>query len=375
MRILGLQVPPILSENVRAVQDGVSSYFDGPFLLRLQGRLYIRWPRSLSKQFLRSSRADLSETAHLIGLKDVRLWTLLLTPLRLRGCKMGILVPEFLGRTGNNLVQVRNAIAVAVKTNIGSVLTAGELAISGRPIFTREIIVSGDMSAPKKRADQDKHSQNFILVEADWFRPPKGIQVSSDQLSEAQEIIVSALFSAMGIANPLLDKEKCVIHYRTGDVFGPEPHKRYGPPPHSYYLALLRKWNLNEVTLVCEHPKEPVVLSLIEQLEAAQISVFAGKRTLQEDILHILSCTHLVSSQGTFSISLGSLNPHLTHFGYFESSHGHEFWHPMSPSCRKWVVSDKSGLFSRQIHHANWRNTEQQSDLVRNYPISNLSVE
>ena len=126
---------------------------------------------------------------------------------------------------------------------------------------------------------------------------------------------------------------------------------------------------------MCEHPKEPVVLCLIEQLEAAQISVFAGKRTLQEDILHILSCTHLVSSQGTFSISLGSLNPHLTHFGYFESSHGHEFWHPMSPSCRKWVVSDKSGLFSRQIHHANWRNTEQQSELVRNYPISNLSVE
>lgn len=373
--MLGILVPRSISSTLRRAKSGFSSYFDGPFVLRLRGKLYLRWPRGVSKRFLALSRVSPGVEVFLNELHDVRLWTLLFAPLRVRGRKIAILVPEFLGRTGNNLVQVRNAIAVAVKTNIGSVLTAGELAISGRPIFTGEIVVSGEMSAPRKRADQEKHSQNFILVEADWFRPPKGIQVSSAQLSEAQEIISSALFSALGIANPLLDKGKCVIHYRTGDVFGLEPHKRYGPPPHSYYLALLRKWNVNEVTLVCEHPTEPVVLSLIEQLEAAQISVFAGKRTLQEDILHILSCTHLVSSQGTFSITLGSLNPHLTHFGYFESSHGHEFWHPMSPSCRKWVVSDKSGLFSRQIHHANWRNTERQSELVRNYPICNLSVE
>ena len=375
MRVLGVQVPQLVASVFRRLQSGIVSYFDGPFLLELQGAIFIRWPRGLSRRFLRRSGLG-SGVIELLGdLKDVRLWARVGRPVPLGTFEIAILVPEFVGRLGNNLVQLRNSIGLAREASLGSVWLAEQFSIAGFSIFARSIFLYPKPDRDFMESESQTALRNVLMVEANWYQPPSRVPLSPIRLSEAQELIRGALTSSFGFPDRLEVEDMCVIHYRTGDVFGPNPHKRYGPPPHSYYLTLLREWNVREVTLVTENPKDPMVLSLIEQLESAQIAVDAAEGDLIRDIFLLLSCTHLVSSQGTFSISLGSLNPHLTHFGYFESSHGHEFWHPMSPSCRKWVVSDKSGLFSRQIHHANWRNTEQQSELVRNYPISNLSVE
>ena len=375
MRLLGLRVPRRFSAAIRRVESGVSTYFDGPFVLKVNGEIFIRWPRGLSKKLLNGSRVSPSTSSILTGLKNVRLWTQLLAPVPRGSWRIDILIPEFLGRLGNNLVQLRNALAVAAEANIESVWTVGELVVSGTSLFTEEIVVTDGIRHEVDKAGRDEPTKRLVLVEADWYQRPTEIPVSSARLSHAQEKIGTALVSKLGFTGRFQSLDKCVIHYRTGDVFGPVPHKRYGPPPHSYYRLLIKEWNFKEVTLVCEDPKAPMVLALIEQLQAEGVSVISAKRTLKEDIFEILSCTHLVSSQGTFSISLGALNPRLMHHGYFESGHGHEYWHSIAVSCRNWVVREKFGQFSKHIHQANWNNSKHQNELVKSFPISQLWAE
>lgn len=324
--------------------------------------------------FLLRSRLSPAILGLLKGLKDVRIWTRLGKFFPWGASSVVILVPEFVGRLGNNLVQLRNSIGLAMEVGAASVWLAEDFTVSKTSVFPMRVSLDQESDGLSRPSGDPIKLRAPVVIEADWYRLPSEMPLSHTRLVEAQEMVLAAISSALGYVNRLERSEKCVIHYRTGDVFGSSPHKRYGPPPHSYYLALMNTWEVEEVTLVCENPRETMVASLVEQLEAARVAVSVTNGCLEEDVFHILSCTHLASSQGTFSVALGSLNPFLRHFGYFETSHGHEYWYPLSASCSNWVVRDNSGYFSEQIQKANWTGSKHQTDLVETYPITQLSI-
>ena len=101
-----------------------------------------------------------------------------------------------------------------------------------------------------------------------------------------------------------------VVHLRSGDVFGDDPHPGYWPPALGYYTAAIADAAPSAVRLVCQDRVHP----LLDPLErwgrdhglpvAVQVS-----DDLRADLATLTSTTTLCISQGTLGLASAWLSP------------------------------------------------------------------
>ncbi|MEM8805106.1 MAG: hypothetical protein AAGF01_03550 [Cyanobacteria bacterium P01_G01_bin.38] len=92
-----------------------------------------------------------------------------------------------------------------------------------------------------------------------------------------------------------------VIHMRGGDVFCEHPHPAYTQPPLSFYQAVIQQHSTGEIVIVSQaQRKNPCLAALLD--EYPNIRVQSG--SLMEDVNTLLTAQHLVAGTGTFAISL-----------------------------------------------------------------------
>jgi len=201
------------------------------------------------------------------------------------------MITSWPGRLGNNIIQVRNCLHVALATgaNVG---------LPGHICFNKTYIsING---RPKSRG---RISDLFLY-------PGRiagyAVPVSDDHRPQVRKIIRDLLYVNPCVPAPMSDDKTLVIHIRSGDIFAYHESKRlhqdYIMPPLSFYVRVIEELGtrIDKIHLVAEDTLNPCVELLLRKYSNA---VFK-KSSLAEDIRLIMGARKIVYGMGTFAPQL-----------------------------------------------------------------------
>ena len=201
-------------------------------------------------------------------------------------------ITHWMGRLGNSIQQLSNAIdlAIAYKHNIKFNVRHGLFNLS---VIERYF---------KKYNNSDK------ITDIDQFFYRQKLPYPPDTFtrnSEERNKILQESFLITDIDK--LPENDLVIHIRSGDIFGNNPHGGYVPPPLSYYVKQIEKGNYQKIHIICEDRVNPCVNKLLE----LYTNSVHHTNTLEKDIRLLLGTTNLVFSVGTFVPSLMQMSNNI----------------------------------------------------------------
>lgn len=237
-----------------------------------------------------------------------------------------IIVNQWGGRLGNNIIQLSNIIDIALtyKHNISFNTT--------HKYFNLKKIESYFSKYNNSEILRDRF--NFFYKD----KLPYSNETFQQNNKERNQILKDA-FVIKDIDK--LNNNDLVIHIRSGDIFTSRPHPGYIPPPLSFYTTQIKKYKYRQIIIVCEDKVNPVVNKLLELYEN---SVY-NKNTLEEDIRLVLGATNIISSVGTFVPSLLLISNNIKHYIVCNHNKLQDYYKIMSP----------------------WKNTKQQRDYILTY--------
>ena len=193
---------------------------------------------------------------------------------------------------GNMLIQLCNAFAFAQEHGL-EVVSGPE-----QPWF-REGRVDGVRFVSGRRAQRD------LLQGPFFYRHPLGL--SSDvRLAHAHAAHLRKLFTV----EPTADRRprQLVIHVRSGDVFGANPHPDYGPPALGYYLSALEQADPRRVLVVAQDHDHPFFPDLAAACAAGGVGFEVQVSSLEDDLRSLTSASMLCLSQGTLGVAAALLS-------------------------------------------------------------------
>lgn len=192
-----------------------------------------------------------------------------------------ILFNQLYGRLGNNIIQLSNMIhiAIAYKHNIKFNVKIN--------FFDLSIIEKYFNNYDNSEIITDKY--NFYYID----KLPFSIEIFEENIEERNKLLKKAF-----LINHInkLDENDLVIHIRSGDIFRTNPHCNYVPPPLSYYIREINKYNYEKIYIICEDNVNPVVNQLLKLYKNA----IYEKNILEKDIRIILGSTNIMYSIGSF---------------------------------------------------------------------------
>lgn len=304
-----------------------------------------------------------------------------------------IVINRWSGELGNNLIQIANASLLAQKNNASiSTPTHGFLQTQKRfltspsiaqpsydnIIFTAQILLN------------DLRSPTGLLRPVNTFFRTFFYQFDTSpfqfKLSDYRNILSQLAPDLIPYTvDPRIHDETLVIHLRSGDAFAPHAHMAYVQPPLSFYQAVIKASNCQDIVVVTQSDlANPCVAAL--QQSFPNLRVQSG--TLEEDVNTILSAKHLVAGVSSFSLALAFCSSHLRHFyvprlevkpGYWRV----KLWAPLLNMTCQSIPLDLQGLdfkihpveITQYIQIGDWRNSTKQRSLMLNHRQDDLKFE
>ena len=195
-----------------------------------------------------------------------------------------IIFNRLFGRFGNNIMQLRNiiSIAIAYKHNI-------KINVKKLKFF--------DLSVIEKYFN--KYNNSEIITDKNNFfynsRLPFPNDIFKQNIEERNKILQKAFL--INNINKLPEND-IVIHIRSGDIFQRKGwiHPNYVPPPLSYYTKEIDKYKYEKIHIICEDTINPVT----NELRKLYKNAVYEKNTLEKDIRIILGATNIIYSVGSF---------------------------------------------------------------------------
>lgn len=306
-----------------------------------------------------------------------------LRPAIIQGHRAANRAPDFflllstVGHFGNLAIQLANAVALA---RLGGSET----------VFFDSSALGFGRWRPEPRAFDIRSLQGHIGLNVDLkelayedirrFKEPsllwrsnamKGQEVFLDLRSQDAEVLRSSLVEALGSPEiPTRSDKTATIHLRSGDIFGPNPHPRYGQPPWAFYKKILEEsgpWD--EIRLVAEDASNPVETKIKEWAQYRGVPLIHTGRSFRSAIEEIATSSTLLTSNSTFLPSITFLYPRARNIYLFESRP-----HAMLVASGGTLIGvrDRRGLYREQVFRRNWKNSPAQRRLMLGYPEVNL---
>lgn len=220
---------------------------------------------------------------------------------------MRISIRKWYGRFGNNIMQVKNALHIAIHCKYHSVHFPEHSFLENRCI----IVYPG--------ADRKK-----ILIDESGFEffDRKTIKnIDKEIFSQNQEKVRELLINNFNFREKDIietSEKELIIHIRGGDIFQKKTNKNYIMPPFSYYKNIIDNGNYTRIHILSEDKKNPTIGKILENYKNSSFR----KKSLIEDMGYILGATNLVESFGTFTPMLIILSRRLKNL-YKPSYQGH----------------------------------------------------
>jgi len=198
---------------------------------------------------------------------------------------MTLLIEQWQGRLGNNILQLLRAILLSIQKKDGLILFPSHNMLTSTQVETTEyrcnIKTIDTFFNLKKFGIDDVEPYIFKELFTQYIKPifkiNKYIQTPSSTL---------------------------YIHLRSGDLFSSTPHPSYVPPPLYYYKEISKKFS--EVTIIAEDNKHPCINEL-DKINNINISY----DSLEKDLVTLSNVENLAIGFGTFGFLIFLINPYL----------------------------------------------------------------
>jgi len=196
-----------------------------------------------------------------------------------------LIIPHWFGRLGNNIIQVQNAIHIALYHH------HDKIQIPSHSFFNKTLIhFSVKTNSLDNIQDIFYYRDRIKNIDMNCF----------EKNHEKVKEILGNLFVMKKDIQEQGDND-IIIHLRSGDIFTNHPHQSYIVPPLSFFVSILEKWTTKEnIIVLAEDDRNPILRELQKRYPQLQWK----KQSLEMDIGILLGAKNVVESFGTFSISL-----------------------------------------------------------------------
>jgi hypothetical protein len=174
----------------------------------------------------------------------------------------------------------------------------------------------------------------------------------------------------LAIDQPPLPDDHIVLHVRSGDLYGPDPHPAYFQPPLALYLRALQQQPWGHAHLVFEDYGSPVVQGLIDWCARQRFPLTLHSWGLPRDLALLLRAHTLVVGRGTFMPGVVALSRHAREvhsYGPFDEGDAWGLGY-----LRNLIYRDRDGAYLRGVRP--WRHTPQQRQLMLSFPQDQLDL-
>lgn len=197
-------------------------------------------------------------------------------------------ITSWFGRSGNNIIQILNAIHYAKLKNHKIITFPSHKLLRSTSIIINNI---NDIN-------------NEIINDTFFYLKNYNIDKPEPYIMKLyfQEYISNIINIEKN--NKLDDLSIVHIHFRGGDIFSNNPHKAYVQPPLSYYKNIIKDYE--NVKLICEDKSNPCIKELLKQENVEYIS-----NTLEKDLSILSNVSNLIIGFGTFGFLLYLMNDNL----------------------------------------------------------------
>jgi len=241
-----------------------------------------------------------------------------------------------MGRTGNTLLCIINAIIFARKNNINKIdfTTLGwwsdQLLPNGKNELINKLVISIDNEEIEKKdaANENEKRKNIqsnkpslswnikTNMFESWFL---GFYIPIGTFEERTEVAKKYIIPIMNIPLPKCtpSSNDLVIHLRSGDIMN-KGHGAYIQPPLSYYIKIIesRKWD--KIYIITEHTNNPCLQKLTSSYNNV-ISFADNKKErhggngfgFAHDLGYLVNCKNYVACQSSLAPLIIQLNKNI----------------------------------------------------------------
>ena len=259
-----------------------------------------------------------------------------------------IYINKWVGRLGNNLIQLCNAHILAERheCKVGYP-SEGKANILPPSPPVENVLTSSVFFSSKREA-----SLNFPITESDLLR------VSRSK--------INSLVRKKTIEIP---PDVIACHVRSGDVFKLPAHPSYVQPPLSYYLSIFKRECVKDFSRIwvissSQTPLNPVIKPLRE------LGCSIKFASLNDSIDILSSAQTLVCSYSTFPKHLFYLSPNSSKLYVADYFLNDLFLSKNIPPLDVKVVNLPNYLKPRE-----WKASPSDINLLLNYPTSSITIE
>ena len=268
----------------------------------------------------------------------------------------------WLGRLGNHLIQLSNAINVAQKSNSLLIVPPHGILRKRRYDFR---LKGGD--------DCNEEIVGQFFLQSDCYQFP--VQYDQDRRKVFLDHIREQLMyrslrgrlrdKLLPEPDTQLDDETLVINMRSGtDIFrsSPPPQNDYMQPPLSFYKYIIEKHRYRKCLIVSEPERaNPVINELLTWRGDREIRIKTHK-SVQNDVATVLNARHLIAAHSTFTWCLALMSRNIC---VYHQPH----------TCRILGVMDFDVYtyeFSNYIKPGEWTASETQLELMVNHSVDDV---
>lgn len=221
---------------------------------------------------------------------------------------MSINITNWNGRLGNNITQIVNAIIFANHFNINEINYPNHNIIKNNQIILNNLnpnniilnkIFHHDFFSRKKICEKFNINENIFT----------NIFENNLDLYSILNNIININYDCDCLN---LKDNDLVIHIRSGDVYSTIPHSGWIQPPLSFYDKIINEYKWDNIYLICEDTKSPVIKPLLNKYN----NIIFNLQSLNNDIQYIIQAKNICFGMGSFVPSLLLLNTNLNNIYY-----------------------------------------------------------
>jgi hypothetical protein len=263
---------------------------------------------------------------------------------------------------GNAIIQLTNAVNVAKQLGISKIYHRGYDFLNDDAIIDGVVIQRG---IPKNK--------NCL---ASSFFPNQLLGVlcvnAEPRYKTVRKLAPFLKFEQENIINE--NSDVLYIHIRSGDIFSKsKPHPAYGQPPLSFYKKIILSHDWRKIVMIFENLENPVIEKLIYFLESKNIFFEIQSTNIMKDMECILSAENIVIGYGTFVYPIICLSNKIRKVFFFEKNQIEE-WGLDKSKIQFTRLVDSNGGYRNSVLKR-WINTDDQKDLMLNYPEENIEFQ
>jgi hypothetical protein len=289
----------------------------------------------------------------------------------------GAAVSKSFGRFGNQLRQIATLAGLGIEMGFSKVYLANnDITPSGTKLSVMNVTVFA--GPPVKRYGLGEFIQALwksatcsqgILVGR--FFELRAFPILEERVQQHRPSVLRRLGESVFEAHQFkpLPADHLVIHLRSGDVFDSStPPNKFGQPPIGFYNFVIEQEKPSRVTIVSEDRLNPVFEKILELADTMSLPIQVQTASLREDLELLLSARTLCSSRGTFVEGVSSLSHNLQKIYLF----GQDRFLRKDISVAR--VIDRKNEYWSAVCENNWRNTDEQRELMVVYGAENLEL-